>query len=139
MKKDNENLVLLPSRHPNVYKVVLVLLSGRRVIGRLDRAAGGIFYAKRTKDHLHRLSNSLGVNYELLTRFAFRWIFIDFDGLRLITTKNYLLRHGKVLNFSKSGFEIQIFLPIEQFGREKALEFERILPAQTELFVKAAA
>ena len=139
MKQNNKNLCFFPTKHRAISRVVLFLPAGPRTIGYLDRAAGGIFTTSRTQAHVHRLTNSLGLNYELLHSHTFRWIHIDLEGQKLITTREYFGKKGRVLNFAKQGYELQIFLPLDQFGREKALEFERILPVQPGLFVRDAA
>lgn len=139
MTQYTQKIELCPTRVASVQNVVLHLNGTARLIGRLDSAAGGIFYTKRTVNHLHRVSNSLGLNYEFLSRYPFRWVNIDYDGRRLVTTKNYFLKNGKVLNFSKAGFELQVFLPLEKFGRDTALEFERTSNCQPHLFPQDAA
>ena len=112
-----------------------------RFIGRLDEAGEGTFYTKRSQQQLHRKTNSLGLNLELVQRqdFHFEWIIIEFDGRKLITSREFLFYHGSVFNFHKAGFEKQIFLQLDYWGEDKAKDFERTLCSQVELFSEEAA
>jgi hypothetical protein len=131
-------LHLAPTKLPSVFTIELRLGFETRYIGKLDRAGEGTFMCKRTEKHLHRKTGSLGINQELVRRFDFRWIVIEYAGRRLVTTKLYLLHHGRVFTFGKAGFESQIFLSLDDFGERKALEFETTLVQQGELFAEAA-
>jgi hypothetical protein len=133
-----QNLSLIPTQYPHVYDVALKLDFQTRYIGKLNKSGEGTFYTKRKESHLHRKTNSLGINYELLQGNSFKWISIDYCGKKLITTKKYFLRYGRVFNFHKAGFELQCFLPLELWGREKALDFENSLPNQGSLFEEVA-
>lgn len=133
-----QKISLSPTKHPSVWTVELRLPFETRYVGKLDKAGEGTFLSKRTEKHLHRKTNSLGVNLELLQRFDFRWICIEYCGRKLFTTKLYLLHYGKVFTFDKSGYESQVFLELNAWGHDKALEFEKQLCSQGGLFEAAA-
>ena len=136
--QDTQSVRLIPTRFPKVYKVELNLDLHRRFIGTLDFAGEGTFSARRALKHLHRKTNSLGLNLELLQRYPFRWIVIEYEGEELITTKIFLLHRGKIFTFGKAGFEKQIFLPLGEWGEERAKVFEAELTCHGELFGEAA-
>jgi hypothetical protein len=133
-----QNICLIASKFSYVFNVVLKLAHQTRYIGRLDQAGEGTFTTKRSEKHLHRKTNSLGVNLELLQRFNFKWIVIDYCGKKLETTRNFLLYHGSVFDFKKAGFEKQCFLKLNLFGRDKAEAFDRTILSQGDLFSQAA-
>ncbi len=138
MAQYTQSLQLIPSKRAEVFKVVLTLESGTRRIGKLDKSGLGTFTAKRKEQHLHRLTNSLGVNLELLQRHEFKWIVIDFCGQTLVTTRNFILYHGRVMTFGRGGYEPQCFLKLEHWGRDKAEAFEGTLVRQGDLFEEVA-
>lgn len=133
-----QKIFLNPTKHSSIWNVELRLPFETRYVGKLDKAGEGTFFCKRKEKHLHRKTNSLGVNLELLQRFDFKWICIEYCGQKLFTTKLYLLQLGKVFAFDKSGFESQVFLDLDSWGQGKALEFERQLCSQGSLFEEAA-
>ncbi len=138
LQSNIQRIILSPTKLKSVWTVELHLPFETRYVGKLDKAGEGTFICKRKEKHLHWKTNSLGVNLELLQRFDFRWICIEYCGRKLFTTKLYILHHGKVFTFDKSGFETQAFLPLEAWGQDKALEFERHLNSQGNLFNEAA-
>jgi hypothetical protein len=138
MQSNIQRIFLSPTKLSSVWTVELRLPFETRYVGKLDKAGDGTFLSKRKEKHLHRKTNSLGVNLELLQRFDFKYVCIEYCGRRLFTTKLFLLHHGKVFTFDKAGFEAQVFLPLDDWGREKALEFEKQLCSQGNLFEVAA-
>ena len=67
------------------------------------------------------------MNYHLLNsdKVSYKWIVIDYltsEGIhrKLVTTRDYFFRYGKLYHFAKQGFELQSFLQIDHFGIEKA-------------------
>jgi hypothetical protein len=137
----SNSLRLIPTKHSHVFDVTLQLDHQTRHIGRIDEAGEGVFYSKRSEKHIHRKTNSLGLNLELVQRqdLPFKWIIIEFDGRKLVTSREFLLYHGSVFNFSKAGFEKQVFLKLDYWGEQKARDFERTLCKQQELFSLEAA
>lgn len=111
----------------NIFEIKLLLQFETRFIGVLTIESDGAYICKRKAYHLFRKQNALGINYELLTSpsIKFKWIIIDFEGQRLITSRKYFLAKGKQFQFGKKGFELQVFLPLDEFGIEKARAFER--------------
>jgi hypothetical protein len=135
--KYNSSLRLIQLQQQKKIKVVLSLSSGERVIGLLDLTGKeGIFLTHKTRAHLFRKTNSLGINHQLLTstKIKFKWIVIDYEGDKLVTTRQYFLTKGKVLKFGQQGFELQVFLPLSDFGKDKALAFKSALSTQPTLF-----
>ena len=117
---------LIPTKHHSVFTVQLNLESQTRWIGKYDVAGEGTYVAQRQQKHLFRKTNSLGINHSLLVdeSIPFKWIVIDFEGRKLVTTRLYFLSFGKCFRFGNKGFELQCFLPLESFGINKARGFE---------------
>ncbi|MCL4512022.1 MAG: hypothetical protein M1470_13270 [Bacteroidetes bacterium] len=130
--------ISLEGNRNGTYTVKLSLELEGRYIGTLQPADGfgngGTFFCKRSERHLHRKTNSLGLNYSLLTnpQFKFKWIAIEFEGRKLVTSRAFWLARGMVFHFGKAGFELQSFPPLDEFGIDKARGFEAI--QQPELF-----
>jgi hypothetical protein len=130
--------ILLKHIADGTYSVWLDLGFEKRYIGKLQIADQfgnpGTFFCKRSRRHLHQKTNSLGLNYSLLTnpQFDFKWIVIDFEGEKLVTSRDYWLAKGRNLQFGKAGFELQSFLSLSEFGIERARQFEAV--QQLELF-----
>jgi hypothetical protein len=121
------NIELLPTKDSYVFKVKLMLQYESRFIGELNTSGEGTFTTKRKNSQLFRKLNALGINHELLTNesIPFKWIVIKYEGQRLITSRKYFLAKGKQYQFGKKGFEPLFFLPLDEFGVEKARAFER--------------
>jgi hypothetical protein len=137
-QSSTKKIFLNPTKLKSVWTVKLSLPFEQRYIGTLDQAGEKTFICKRKQKHLHRKTNSLGVNLELLQRFDFRWICIEYCSRKFITTKLYLLHHGKTFTFNKSGYETQVFMPLDAWGQEKAVEFEKHINCQVNLFGEVA-
>ena len=108
--------------------------------------SGDTFHCQRNPaKHLHYKSESYGFNYELLRDGNFVWVYVHlrFNEL-LVTSRNHILEKGSFLHFANKGFERQIFLPLTEFGIDKARETEKQLKerqaenAQQNLFEEAA-
>jgi hypothetical protein len=138
MDKSKKFLELIPTKHSHIFDVKLNLEFQSRYIGKLDTSGQGKFLANRKAKHLHRITNSLGLNAELInsSEFNFRTIVINYEGKKLITTRLYFLTHSKIFSFK--GFEKQYFLPLDEFGIQKAEEYERLINNQLGLFGEVA-
>jgi hypothetical protein len=136
----NKPVQLIQTKHLHVFNVKLNLENQSRFIGKLDTAGEGTFYTTRTLKHLFRKTNSLGINYSLLSdeNIKFKWIVISYNGQKLISTRNYFLKKGKAFQFSNKGFELQIFVPLDELNRKTAEQFEQSLGVQEDLFTKVA-
>lgn len=98
----------------------------RRNIGKL---VNDTFYCQRRPEHFHRLTKSYGFNYELVKYSPFIFICVELQsGEKIWTTRQTVLEKGKVLNFKKQGFELQIFLKLEHFRNTKELSIPPIPP-----------
>ena len=140
MNKTNKLITLIPTKHPKVYDVKLNLEFETRYIGKIDTAGDGTFISVRNEAHLFRKTNSLGLNYDLLSSedVHFKNILIIYNGKKLLTTREYFLKKGKIFQFAKKGFELQMFLSLDEFNLKKALEFHRSFGGQIDLFNSVA-
>lgn len=134
---------LYPKNKKNCFDVCLELPFEKRYIGELNLSGEGTFtsFPRNEKDHLHRILNSLGLNYHLLTskKVSYKWIVIPFltsEGIKknLVTSRDYFLRYGRVYQFRKQGFELQSFLRLDHFDVDKARLFEAKKVIQQNLF-----
>lgn len=128
------NLILKKTQFPYIKKVILNLNGKSREIGKLDSAGQGTFTTSRKPSHLFKKNNSLGLSFNLLkdAEIKFNWISIDYQGRKLVTSRNYFLQFGQVMQFS--GFELQVFLPLDLFGIAKSRQFDLMISQQTKLF-----
>jgi hypothetical protein len=135
------NIYITPSR-----EVRLFLPNQKpRNIGWLSED-GYTFHTQRNPEkHYHRQSESVGFNYELLRDGSFHWVVVHLPyGKELVTTRNHILEKGIFLHFKQRGFEKQRFLPLTEFGIEKAQATEsrqdkrRFEHTQKNLFGEAA-
>ena len=143
--KNTKLIELIPTRYPSVFQVQLSLEMQTRYVGKLDTAGDGTFLTNRKPEHIfHKYGGehgSLGINHSLLTdeTIPFKWLVIDFPGKKFVTSRLYMLTHGKCFKFGSQGFELQCFLPVDQFGLNKAREFEARQLIQENLFPNEAA
>lgn len=135
--KTTNNLQLVQTKHSHIFNVKLNLEFQSRYIGTLDKSGEGKFLTNRKEKHLFRKNNSLGLNQELLTSpdLIYKWLIINYKGKKLITTRLYFTTHAKVFEFNS--FEKQYFLPLNDFGIEKAEEYEKFINKQLGLFGEA--
>lgn len=135
----NQNLELLPTKHHHIFRVKLNLEFQTRYIGTLDMSGEGKFITERKEKHLLHKTNSLGLCEELLhsPNIQFKWIIIQYEGKKLITSRLYFSTHSKVFTFKS--FEKQYFLPLDLFGQFRAEEYEKSLSKQLGLFEEVAA
>lgn len=107
-------------------KRVELLINGKsRTIGKLDLAGDGTFITTKKEKHLFKKLGALGLNYQLLTDtlIDFEDIIIYYNDEALKTKRNYFLEKGVVMKFG--GFELQCFLPLAEFGMNKAEQLKR--------------
>jgi hypothetical protein len=136
--KPTKNLELIPTKHSHLFRVKLNLEFQNRYIGILDTSGDGKFITERKEKHLFNKTNSLALNETLLTsqQIDFKFIVIVYNGKKLITTRIYFVTHSKVFIFK--GFEKQYFLPLDEFGLDKAEEYEKSISKQFSLFEEVA-
>ncbi len=140
MQSENTKLIeLIPTKYPSVFQIQLNLNMQTRYIGKLDTAGDGTYLTQRKPQHLFKKLNAIGINHSLLIdeSIPFKWIVIDIDGHKLVTSRLYMLTHGKCYKFGNQGFELQCFLPLEEFGLSKARNFEARQVIQENLFSEA--
>lgn len=133
------NLKLNPTNNSKQFQVQLNLNFQTRYIGKLDVSGEGIFTTSRKHKHLFRIFNAIGINYQLLTdsNIPFKYIkiiYTDENGIKRIleTTRNYFFKKGIVKKFNS--FELQSLLPLSEFGINKAIQLERNVGVQENLF-----
>jgi len=105
-------------------------------IGHLDLSGEGTFSSTRKKNHLFKKTQSLGVPLVLLEHenIKFKWIILTYEGKKYTTSRNFFLKFGHKMKFSK--FEKQVFLPLDKFSRSNAERFETLLCHQPNLFAE---
>ncbi|MCB0747212.1 MAG: hypothetical protein KDC90_07070 [Ignavibacteriae bacterium] len=135
--KKNE-LELVPTKYPNLKKVKLNLTMQSRFIGYVDKHQQTFITTRKIK-HLFRKTNSLGLNAKLLTSdtIYFEWIRIEYEGRIYETSREYFMAKGHYFCFQNKGFEAQYFLPLNEFGLDKAIEFRANNGEQGDLFAVA--
>lgn len=124
--KNNKLIGIIPTRYSSVFTIQLNLESQTRYIGKLDTAGEGTFITERKERHLFHKTHSLGLNHSLLIdeTIPYKWVVIDFECRKLVTSRLFFLTFGRCFQFGNKGFELQCFLPLELFGIDKAREFE---------------
>ena len=137
--ENNKLLELIPTKYPSVFNIQLNLEFETRYIATLDTAGQGTLLINRKEKHLHRKTNSLGINHQLLTdnSIPFTWIVINYAGHKLVTSRLFFLSYGKCYKFNN--WDLQCFLSINKFGLNAAREFESRKVIQENLFPNEAA
>ena len=117
---------LIPTKYHSVYNIQLNLEAQTRYIGKLDTAGEGTFTTTRKENHLFRKTQSLGINYDFLAdkSVKYKWIVISYCGKQLISTRDYFLKKGRAFQFNQKGFELQIFVPVDEMNIRTAREFD---------------
>jgi hypothetical protein len=91
-----------------------------RKIGDIDMPTRTLTVTRNRAKHLLQKGNAYGLNHKLLaeaTRFDTVRIVDDFG--RWDIPREYILENGKFLLFAKQGFELQIFISLEQIQQFK--------------------
>jgi hypothetical protein len=71
--------------------------------------------------------NAIGLNHKFLSKGGsyFDFIKIEYGFEMLKTTREYFIEFGDFLHFKNNGLDKQLFLNIELFGMDKAIEWKR--------------
>ena len=89
--------------------------AGQRCIGWI---AEGCFHTERNPEqHLFRSMNAYGFNHALMRKGGFERVLIHTPAGNLESSRQVVLDYGKFLHFKREGFERQIFLRLEDFGK----------------------
>lgn len=91
-----------------------------RKIGEIDMPTRTLTITRNRAKHLLQKGNAYGLNHKLIadaTRFDTVRIVDDFG--RWDIPREYILENGKFLLFAKKGFELQIFISLEQIQQFK--------------------
>ncbi|MBK9333952.1 MAG: hypothetical protein IPM96_16475 [Ignavibacteria bacterium] len=85
------------------------------------------FHTLKKDNHLFRQFNAFGLNYKFLSEGEkfFDYIEIEYNFGKLITTRRYYLANGSFKHYQQNDLEKQIFLPLELYGMERALSWEK--------------
>lgn len=145
-KKESQLKAAKRKNQPYVHDIVLGSQTERKFIGTVDLAGEGTFTSKRAENkHLFKKLNAIGLNHRLLTtdKISFKWIVINYQTSegrleKLVTSRNFWKKYGQTFQFSNKGYELQSFLSLNQFGIEKARQYEKELNSQTEMFKRKA-
>jgi hypothetical protein len=113
-----------PSRDPNRHWVKLSDGFNSRTIGEYF-SAEKLLYTKRKFKHLHRLSNSLGVNSQLVNDYQIDMIKILYESELMYVHVGYLFHYGKIHQYGSAGYEKQIFLELSEFASTPEAAFEK--------------
>lgn len=94
---------------------------GHRILGRIQ---GNTFRCQRIPEkHIYRKIKGYGFNYDLMKYGTFKFVVVDIPFSEpLVTTRIHILQKGKLLGFIKNNLELQIFLPIPEFGIKTSSE-----------------
>ena len=118
-----EKIIIKPADKTGKQRVLLTLpgktYKATRQIGFLkDRT----FHTIRKPEHLYKQTNSIGMNYKLLSQGNFDLIQIDYNFEILQTTRLYFLNNGHFRYYQNNGLDKQIFLSLGFFGMDKVQE-----------------
>jgi hypothetical protein len=86
-----------------------------RKLGIIDEENQVIVITRESSKHLHRLSNSYGFNLQLLkTATVFNSIRLIVDNIHYLIPIKLIKEKGKFLFFKQQGFELQVFLSLDE-------------------------
>lgn len=119
----NEQLIsLVPGKRPGLFTVRLDIFPRPVFIGVIE----GDTFRKRVdpSKHVYHNSDSVAISAALLyaEAFRFRWIVVETPGGKLVTSRAFFLAHAMPHQFRN--YEPQLFLPVAEFGIEKARTWE---------------
>ena len=114
------NHILYKETLPGVWVIALQTGFTNKHIGKLHTPSG-VFECKRIRaKHLHRKTNSIAFNYNLMQSDKIKIIKLSLDDEPFYIARKYLLRVGEVYRYKKQGFELQIFVNLNYFSRTPA-------------------
>ena len=131
---------LIAAREKGVFQVMLSDGFSQKCIGRFNEASGTFTTFRSEAKHLHKKSNCLAVNEQLLSELpGLRWVSIIYEDAagrkrELKTSREYLLSHGRKAAYQQTGFEQQVFLPLSEWSMERAIRYSQELNSQPSLF-----
>lgn len=114
---DENGNSLIVKRSGATLELILVLVNqhGERHLGTINTNTRTLNVKRNRKKHLMQVVNGYGFNYMLLDTAK------SFDRVRLVDEyaaysipRTFILENGKILNFKQQGFEVQIFVSLEQ-------------------------
>lgn len=138
--KSNQQIALIATKYSHLFTVQLNLEHQTRYIAKLDAVGEGTLIITRSEKHLFRKTNSLGISYPLLIdeTIRFKNIVIIYNGKKLYSTREYFLKKGKAFQFSNRGFELQLFVCLDELNINTVRKFEESTGFQQGLFDNAA-
>lgn len=111
---------LRKTKKPHIF---LVLLE-KKPVANLDESGEGTVLLNRTRENL--FCSSLSIDYRLLTdaNLSYKWIVISFENRKLVTSRKFFLKHGRIIENEKFKNEIPIFLEVNKMNIHLARAFE---------------
>ncbi len=129
MFKRHNGIQLAETTSPSIKGVKL----DGKILGKIDTTRReAILYKKPI--NIHRNTNSISINKEWLydESLYYNYIRVKLGREELLTTRRYWQEKG--FEMSYLGYEPQIFLGLDEFGLDNAKVYEKINPAQHNLF-----
>lgn len=123
---DENGNSLIVKRSGATLKLILVLVNqhGERHLGTINTTTRTLNVKRNRSKHLMQVVNGYGFNYMLLDTAK------SFDRVRLVDEyaaysipREFILKHGSILNFKQQGFERQIFVSLEQLEAYKITNY----------------
>jgi len=114
----------------NEVTLFLASESKTRKMGTINKVDSNFIVTRKKEVHLHRNTNSYGFNYRFLQEnksFSFILLkeFVDRKVITYRIPKNIVMNNGNFQLYSKQGFELQIFLTLEEIETYKIDEKEK--------------
>lgn len=123
---DDSGNALIVKRSGILLDLVLVLAGkhGERHLGTINTNTRTLQVRRNRSKHLMQAINGYGFNYMLLdTAQKFDWIRLVDDYATYSIPREFILKHGSILNFKQQGFERQIFVSLEQLEGYKITNY----------------
>lgn len=121
-KQTMQNNQISYERHGKLIHCYINIAGKRKLIGIINEEAR-TFSKKISKTaHTFNKSNSIAIAYELL-KLDYDFIIIECGYNTYKTTRNFFLENSDFKQFS--GYELQKFLSMQNFGMERAESWER--------------
>lgn len=123
---DENGNSLIVKRSGATLDLILVLVNqhGERHLGTINMNTRTLQIRRKRSKHLMHAINGYGFNYMLLDTAQ------KFDTVRLVDEyatysipREFILKHGSILNFKQQGFERQIFVSLEQLEAYKITNY----------------
>lgn len=135
--ENTKSLEIVKSDSSHRQRIKLTVKNKPKFIGEIDLSAlEGVLIIRKKTEHIYHKLNAIGINYQLLAdeRLHYKWIKIYCGSKEYISTREYFLAKGRVFQFSRKGFELQAFVPIDELNLETIKKYELKKYSQGNLF-----